>query len=79
MKKIEVSGRTLNDAEQKNILGGYAHPGGDGYPSYLECTTPGGTERWRRNCTSANATADCKAIYPAWGNNVTGECYLIIS
>lgn len=36
------------------------------------CTTPGGTESWCRSDTS-DATSVCRGIYPAYGDEVSGE------
>ena len=63
-------------AEMKKVTGGNEF---DGYTA-LECHTPNGVEDWRRtHCSDTTATEDCRAIYPAYGSEVWGECVVVIT
>lgn len=71
MKKLNI----LSKAEMKKVTGGDMPVNSQ----ELVCTTPNGTESWKRpNCIEASATAECMAIYPAYGSSVTGTCVVVI-
>jgi hypothetical protein len=55
--------QVLSRSEMKNIKGGAG--------LCLVCTTPNGTESWNRS-DGGDADAECQAIYPAYGSEVTG-------
>ncbi len=75
MKKVNL----LSRAEMKKVLGGNGEGTGEiGGNTELKCTTPGGTEYWRRACTQYNALSECNAIYPLHVGHITAECALIL-
>ena len=64
----------LSRAEMKKVMGGVEAAG---YTA-LECTTPNGTETWKRpSCPDSDPNAQCQAIYPAY-SGVTGQCIVVI-
>lgn len=76
MKKIarnfqkKISGGTMLGDEGLGEGGGHTR---------VECTTPNGTEGWRRRCDNwTDATRICQSIYPAYGDRVTGQCVYVI-
>jgi hypothetical protein len=66
MQMKPVAGIRLSRSAQQQITGGVA-------AGQLCCTTPYGTECWSRSTASSNPNGDCRAIYPAYGNNVSGS------
>lgn len=72
MKNNENRLRKMSRSELKNVSGGYAAPGGNCI-YILFCTTPNGTESWRRCSMSGNANTVCQGIYPAYGSATSGQ------
>ncbi len=66
--------KNINRNKLKNITGGLPADGGSGSGPVLQCVTPNGVEFWRRTVCPGSPNAACRAIYPAYGNNVTGIC-----
>lgn len=68
--------KQLSKDEMKNIMGGLfdGGPGGNCGDNYeLVCTTPNGSESWCRTSNAGNASDECRAIYPAYGDAVWGN------
>jgi hypothetical protein len=70
--------KKISKIDQKKISGGYAPlPDDEGLSDILRCTTPNGTEEWKRRCKGReDATQICRTIYPKYGNDVTGDCFM---
>lgn len=75
--------KQLTKEEMKRIMGGEMAPPPGGPCAngqfWLVCSTPNGTEQWCRNSDSGNASDACEAIYPAYGDQVSGNWAPVIS
>lgn len=68
--------KDLSKDEMKKVLGGVMAPPPNQPCSTqyeLVCTTPNGSESWCRTSESGNASDECRAIYPAYGDSVWGN------
>jgi hypothetical protein len=66
MKKNLSFGTILSRKDKRKIIGG------SDCDIELCCTTPNGTECWRRSSISGSAGSVCQGIYPAYGSAVSG-------
>jgi hypothetical protein len=72
MKQQQFAGRPLSRKEQKNIMGGMYDCNHE-----LCCYTPNGEECWKRSGIGSDATSACRAIYPAYGDAVSGVWFSV--
>lgn len=76
MKKISKQTQRLVSGGKMLEDGGLGEDAGSS--TMVRCTTPGGTQSWKRRCSgSSDATAICRSIYPAYGDNVSGVCVTV--